>query len=1303
MSALPASPYKGLAWFDDSDLDERFFFGRDREIELVTANLVASRLTVLYGPSGVGKSSLLRAGVVRRLRTLVPAGQGLGAGDGTVAVVVDAWRDDPTATIAAAAGARPPGPDESLADVLAERVAEIDGELYLVLDQMEEYFLYHGRERGGSLREGLAEILSRPELRVHVLLGIRDDALAELDAFKGRVPGLFGNVLRLDHLRPAAAEAAIREPLAALADLGGPRVDAEPAFVAAILDQVASGRIERRLAGRGIVPGAAGKGRIEAAYLQLVLERVWEVEQRQGSSVLRAQTLADLGGAGRIVQQHLERALDGLAAPDRELVSRLFHQLVTPSGTKIAHGVEDLSRYAGADVARLDGVLKELSAERVVRALPGRNGGGARYEIFHDVLAGAVLEWGARHEAARALADERAAARRRLRRVAALAALAVAGLALMALLTAYAFAQRAEAEEQTQRANRAQAQAEEQASSAEAAQVEAEASAANAVEQEKVAVAAANDARTAEENADAQAIRANGLARIAEERRLEAVRLQREADEARAVAEDNAASEASAKATAVAAQGDAVAAQKDAVAAKNDAVSARDAAHKGRREAELAEQKAVQARRRADAGALVARAVSLMSVDPENSLQLALRSAQLARTSELEDVLRDGLLAVRARAVLPGGGGVVETVAMSADGSLVLVPGAAGEARVFELSTGRRISRLQHGAPLTAAAFSPDGSVVTGGADGVALRWDARSGTRLARSVHGASIRALAVSPDGRLLATAAGEAARVWLTSDGSSVARLQHPFAVDGVSFDPAGTRLLTLARDARIFAVANWQAPPTVLDQPGAITTASFSPSGTMVATGGRDELAVIWDGMDGTRLHSLAGHRGNVTDLAWSPNGAYVATANTDNGGRVYRADTGELLTFLGAHSNHVVAVAFSPDGAAIATASRDGSARVWSGTGYERHAPLLGHTGHVLDVAFTADGARIVTASDDGSARVWKPSVDPVLSLVGRHDAAGRAVAVSPDGTLIASVGLDRALRLWRRHGDVVRRIPHQAALVDVAFSADGTVLVTSGLDGQARIWRVRDGRALGSFDHGAPLTSSVFDPSGGRVLTAGQDGIARIWQRAGGAPRELRHGGGALAAAVFSPNGASVATAGADGEARVWRAANGRLLGKLTGHHDDDLTSIAYSPDGKLLVTSSVDADAHIWNAATLAHSRALGGHSAVVSDISFSSDGKWIATAGPSTVGLWETRSPRRIEKGTPVLFLRGHGPRVRSVAFVPQSRRVMSIGDDGTVRTYLCELCGSTGQLIIRTKRRLDALGANLTPTERSRYVGG
>jgi len=179
--AAPPSPYKGLAPFDDSELDALLFFGREREIEVIVANLMASRLTVLYGPSGVGKTSLLQAGVAHRLRREQHA----------IVVVFSAWTGDAVANLLDAveaavgddAGALRRG--APLADVLAAWTRRLDAELYLVLDQFEEYFLYHENERGpGTLAEELPEALRRAGLRVNFLIGIREDSLASLDAFK---------------------------------------------------------------------------------------------------------------------------------------------------------------------------------------------------------------------------------------------------------------------------------------------------------------------------------------------------------------------------------------------------------------------------------------------------------------------------------------------------------------------------------------------------------------------------------------------------------------------------------------------------------------------------------------------------------------------------------------------------------------------------------------------------------------------------------------------------------------------------------------------------------------------------------------------------------------------------------------------------------------------------------------------------------------------------------------------------------------------------------------------------------------
>jgi WD40 repeat protein len=1107
---------------------------------------MASRLTVLYGPSGVGKSSLLRAGVASRLRSLAPAiGPQDGAGE---IVIVDSWRDDPVAAVAAAAGGRT---DLALADALAERALALGGELYLVLDQMEEYVLYHGRG-GGPLALELEDVLTRQDVPVHVLLGIRDDALADLDAFKRRVPGLFGNVLRLDHLTRAAARAAIHGPLRAYAELGGVEVSAEDELVEAVLDQVGAGRVERGLTGRGLV--AEGRARrVEAPYLQLVLERLWEVERQRGSATLQAATLTELGGATRIVEEHLERALAGLHGEERDRVSQLFNHLVTPSGTKIAHAVDDLARYIGSEAEPLERVLSVLESARILRRVPGRSGGPPRYEIFHDVLADAVLAWRDRHEADRRLREERARAARKHRAALLVAGASLAALALVAGIAAYALTQRAEAREQAESAR---------------------------------------------------------------------------------------------------------------------------------------------------ARALGAEAVSQLLVDPERSVRLALEAAKIEETPQLEHELRRGLLTLRVRAILPGGGGPVTALALSADGERTLVAGASGVARVFETSTGRRLQELRHGGSVTSAALSPDGrTVVTGGADGLVKVWRGSSSTPGVLD-HGEPVGAVAVSSSGRVAAAGGTPVVHFWPSPDEPDPVRLRHPQVAKDVLFSPDGRLLAIVAREVYVFDTVT-RRRLSVLDQPGEIVVARFSPDSRLVATGGRDDLAVIWNARSGKEQQQLVGHVGDVRDVAFSSGGQLVATASSDNAARVWRVDSGRLTSILASHSNHVEAIAFGADDDVIATGGLDGAGGVWGGVDYTLHAALLGHAGGVTHAAVTPDGSTVVTASTDGSARVWAGTVDPLLPVLARHPPGAASIAFHPAGRLLAVAGMDGVARIVRADGTTVRTLRNPAPLTDVTFSPDGGSVLTAAEDGTARLLRVEDGRLIRSFQHGAALAEAGFDAEGNRIVTAGADGVVQIWLVSGRRVRSFEHGAPATGAA-FSPDGSILATAGEDGVARLWRIADGRSLHTLAAH-ELPLTSVAFSPGGDLVATASYDANVRLWNTATGRVHRVFRGHSAVVSDVSFSPDGRWVLTAGPITAGLWEVEGDGRLDVGHPLIYLRGHGPRVRDAVFAPDSRRIATTGDDGSIRLYACELCGRLDELVRIAERTFRRLGRGLDPNERRQYLGG
>ena len=414
--ALP-HPYKGLVPYTEEDA--ALFFGRDRERELIEANLMASRLTVLYGPSGVGKTSVLHAAVIHALRRqALDNFHTFGAPEFAV-VAVSQWAGDPIASIetathegalaalgAAADVATAPAGD--LVQTLRTWGERLNGELLIVLDQFEEYFLYHsGTTAEGVFIDQLSRAISDPTVPARFLISLREDALAQLDRFKGRIEGLFDNTLRIDRLDRAAARRAVEGPIEQVNSSAGaadPPWTLEAGLVNQVLDQVQTGRVvfgRDGAGGRSSTPTvAASQARVDAPYLQLVMQRLWQEEAVAGSHALRRVTLARLGGADRIVRTHLDGVMARLPAAARETAHAVFHHLVTPSGMKIAHSAADLAQYTQQPEAEVQRLLDALSSgqARVLRPVASSDDTEPRrYEIHHDVLAAAIIDWRQRY------------------------------------------------------------------------------------------------------------------------------------------------------------------------------------------------------------------------------------------------------------------------------------------------------------------------------------------------------------------------------------------------------------------------------------------------------------------------------------------------------------------------------------------------------------------------------------------------------------------------------------------------------------------------------------------------------------------------------------------------------------------------------------------------------------------------------------------------------------------------------------------------------------------------------------------
>jgi tetratricopeptide (TPR) repeat protein len=427
-------PYKGLQPYTEQD--RTFFFGRDRDQQIIISNLYAARLTILYGASGIGKSSVLLAGAVPLLKE-----------EPNLSVVVFRDWQDPDFLLrlkhyALEATNKKTAADFSLPldEFLAQLWQSAHSSSFFVLDQFEEYFLYNpSPDHQAGFEAEFARAVNRRDVITNFLLSMREDSLSKLDRFQGRIPTLMNNMLRLEHLDREAARDAITKPLEvynrSLSD-GRAQVTIEPALISAILQDLQS-KIGVDVPASDVRSSQEKPpGTIETPFLQMVLTRLWDEEHAAGSRALRMQTYTKLGRASNIAKTHLDTIMGKLTDAERDAAANVFRYLVTPSGAKIAQEAAALASWTDTTEEKILPILTRLSGQdvRILRPVhsPGRP---VLYELFHDVLAQAALNWGRKYVVEAVRRRERERNRIMLAAIAALSLvlLVIAGLLVLTL------------------------------------------------------------------------------------------------------------------------------------------------------------------------------------------------------------------------------------------------------------------------------------------------------------------------------------------------------------------------------------------------------------------------------------------------------------------------------------------------------------------------------------------------------------------------------------------------------------------------------------------------------------------------------------------------------------------------------------------------------------------------------------------------------------------------------------------------------------------------------------------------------
>lgn len=564
-----------------------------------------------------------------------------------------------------------------------------------------------------------------------------------------------------------------------------------------------------------------------------------------------------------------------------------------------------------------------------------------------------------------------------------------------------------------------------------------------------------------------------------------------------------------------------------------------------------------------------------------------------------------------------GHDGRILDVAFSADGNSIFSSSLDKSIIQWDVADGDIIHRFE-GHPDAVHTFdlSPNGRTLLSGScaddntlceNGEIILWDIISADILTRvQAHDGHIYSVTFSKDGQSALTASSKNVIHWQVS-GNILEEIAHPFAdfksFKKVYFNPEGSRgivalaqgsiisedfgsldprladvdenitSIALSTDNRfvisatdnmitLFNVVTQQEQRRFVGHTKGVTTVAISSDEQTILSGSRDNTLILWEVNDRTKSRDFSGHQNGTWGMAVSPDGntilgggaQFVGGTNfdpdADNSLIFWDVETGEIIRQLEGHDSGIVDIVISPDGRKALSGSDDNTIAVWDMTSGE----LLNRFELPSDyLAFSPDGQMVISSTESKPPVLWNIETGEIIhTLTDFSRATGNAVAFSPDGKIVAST-TSTGIAFWDvETGEEIQsvKITGQTSSHDMTFSPNGQLLATSSLSVGISIIDVGTGEVLQRFreyDNGirpefqAMALSVAFSDDNRKLLSGWGSNAVVQWDLASGIPTLLGNHNSLTRRVAFAPDGTPISSS-SDGTVRMWGLGNEDLL-----------------------------------------------------------------------------------------------------------------------------------------------------------------
>jgi len=621
----------------------------------------------------------------------------------------------------------------------------------------------------------------------------------------------------------------------------------------------------------------------------------------------------------------------------------------------------------------------------------------------------------------------------------------------------------------------------------------------------------------------------------------------------------------------------------------------------------------------------------------------------------------------------------VSGTAFNKDETRILTWSSDGTARLWYGENGDPVgSPMRHKSSVSGAAYNKDETrILTWSSDGTARLWNAQNGVSVGQPMkHENSVSGAAFNnKETRILTWSSDGTARLWDGENGAPVGQLmKHENGVFGATFNKDETRILTWGCDD---TVGFWNAksgaplgPP--MKHKSVVYGASFNQDATRILTWSNDGTARLWNTENGTPVGLPMKHESLVRSAGFNKNETRILTWGDDDMVGLWNAENGTPLGLPMKHESRVIGAVFNKNETRIITCSADGTASLWNAENDKPVEITMKHESSVISATFNKDESLILTWSSDGTARLWSVENNAPVGLPMKHEAKVRGAAFNRNETRILTWSNDGTARLWNTQNGMLIGQPmkHESSVYNAAFNIDETRIITWSSDGTVFLWNAENCTPIGlSIKHETSVSCPVLNEN--RILTWSADGTVRLWNTENGGPvgQPMKHENGVRGAA-FNRDKTLILTWSNDETARLWNAENGMPVGQPM-KHENIIRGAAFSRDQKLILTWSDDETARLWNAENGEPVGQPMKHDFFVIGAVFNKDETIILTWSlDHTARLWKA------ENGEPVGQPMKHNDDIWGAKFNKDESLILTNSLDGTARLWKAENGEPVGQ---------------------------